>query len=106
MSDIISPEEGDPDTVIINRIKEPWKLLVLDMDIAMALAPLCSAGFFLKHEIIGLALTVFVAYKWQGARNNSPPGAAARWVWWHTPDWFWTMFTHISPPSHKREFIG
>mgnify|MGYP000854610234 CR=1 FL=1 len=96
----------DPDTIIISSIKDPWKLLVLDIDIAMGVAPTAFLGFILKHELIGLAIAVAVAYKWQTSRNNNPKGFAFRWLWWHTPASLWRMFTHVCPPSHKREFIG
>lgn len=62
-------------------------------------------GFMLKHELIGLAIAVAVAYKWQTS-SRTLARFAFRWLWWHTPASLWTLFKHVCPPSHKREFIG
>lgn len=102
----MSMEDQDPDTLIINNIKEPWKLLVLDFDIGMGCAPLVFLGFAAKHEILGLIVATMVAYKWQTFRNTNPRGAGLRWLWWNMPSWIWFMTKHVTPPSHKREFIG
>ena len=96
----------DPDTEIVHSIKDPWRLILIDIDIAMNCAPIMFAGFLMQHEMIGIAAASIVAFKWQSSRTNNPKGAGLRWMWWHLPSRLWFMATHVSPPSHKREFIG
>jgi type IV conjugative transfer system protein TraL len=98
--------EGDPDCHIINDIKDPWKLLVLDMDIFMGVAPILFVSFTMQHEMIGALIAGLIAWKWQTFRNTNPRGAGIRWLWWHLPTQIWFMTKNVTPPSDKREFIG
>lgn len=99
-------QEADPDIQIINNIRDPWKLLVLDLDIGMGVAPIVFIGFAAQHQIGALILGAIVAFQWQSFRNNNPKGAGLRWLWWHTPDFVWKVMKTVTPPSHRREFIG
>lgn len=102
----MSQQEIDPDCQIINNIRDPWKLLVLDLDIAMGVSPILFIGFAAQQQILALIFGGFIAFQWQSFRNNNPKGAGLRWLWWHTPEFIWKAMKTATMPSHKREFIG
>lgn len=76
----------DHDTLIVSRLKDPWKFLFIDMDIAMLAA---TVGFALMLMgmgtivMVGGALTV--GYYLHKQRQGRPRGFARHLCYWYLP---------------------
>ena len=97
--------DGDHDTLILSRLKDPWKFLMLDMDIGMvAVAVGFGALSMNMHVFLVVGLPAVVAYGMHKMRQNKARGFGAHWAYWHLPE-------HLSglqrtPASHCHRTIG
>jgi type IV conjugative transfer system protein TraL len=71
---------------LVSGLKDPWKLLFVDMDVAFIAA---IAGFLLMS--MGLATMfavgggVLVGYALHSSRKGKPRGYARHFAYWHFP---------------------
>jgi type IV conjugative transfer system protein TraL len=76
----------DHDTLIVAGLKDPWKFLFVDMDIAMVA---CSVSFVLLTTglptpvVVGAG--VAVGYVMHAVRKGKPKGYAAHVAYWFLP---------------------
>ena len=95
----------DPDTQTVLGLKDPWKFLSVDMDIAMAAA---CFGFGLLT--MGLPTPVVVAgggalgYVMHKARKGKPKGFAMHLTYWYLPP----MVSRLKrvPPNWASRTVG
>jgi type IV conjugative transfer system protein TraL len=99
--------DQDQDTLIIQRIKDPWKLMFVDLDIGMGIGLPVALGMAAGFAFSSLAIGGVVGYYWHRSRENNPRGFGIHRVWWHLPDvWSKLGLMTCTPPSYMREFVG
>lgn len=95
----------DHDTKIVAGLKDPWKFLWVDMDIAMAAAcvgfGLLSTGLPTPVVVGGAAAVGYVLHT---SRKGKPRGYARHWAYWHLPP-LWTRLQRV-PPCWCRRTVG
>lgn len=76
----------DHDTLIVMGLKDPWKFIFVDMDIAMLAA---CIGFALLTTGLPTPVVVgaagAVGYVLHKSRKGKPRGYAKHWAYWHLP---------------------
>ncbi len=99
--------EDDHDTLICSRLKDPWKFLMVDMDVAMVCMPM---GFLLMnmgaHIFIVIGIPFAVGYLWHKWRDGKPKGAGAHWRYWYLPKFGPINRLKATPDSHCHRTIG
>jgi type IV conjugative transfer system protein TraL len=94
----------DHDTMMLSRLKDPWKFLMLDMDIAMVAV---SVGFGAMSmnapQLVMVGAPAAVAYAMHKFREGRPKGWAAAWRYWHFP---LSPSLKRTPASHCHRTIG
>lgn len=78
--------QPDLDSQIVSRLKDPWKFVFVDMDIAV----LCSGlGFTLMlseiNTLIAMAAAGSVGFYLHKSRQDKPPGYLAHKAYWYFP---------------------
>ena len=95
----------DPDTRIVAGLKDPWKFLFVDMDIAMLALPVAMGLMLVGLSILPAgAGAVGVAYALHAVRKGRPKGYARHFAYWHLPP----IATQLSrvPPNWAPRTLG
>ena len=78
--------DEDHDTTIVSRLKDPWKFLFVDMDIAMLGSTigiaLLMAGL---NTFIVMAVPGLIGYWVHKARQDRPRGYVRHLCYWYLP---------------------
>jgi type IV conjugative transfer system protein TraL len=78
--------DGDHDTYILSRLKDPWKFLMLDADIGVVAV---AVGFLAMSmnapTLVMVGAAAGVAYVMHKFREGRPKGWAAHWRYWYLP---------------------
>ena len=76
----------DHDTLIVMGLKDPWKFIFVDMDIAMVA---CFVGVMLLAAGLPIPLVLGggggVGYLMHASRKGKPKGYAAHLTYWYLP---------------------
>jgi type IV conjugative transfer system protein TraL len=95
----------DPDQMIVTKLMDPWKILFLDMDLAMLTASvglgLLMAGF---NTFIVIIVPGALAYWLQKARQDRPRGYLVHLAYW----WMPPMLLQLkrTPPMYCTRTVG
>jgi type IV conjugative transfer system protein TraL len=95
----------DHDMQIVAGLKDPWKFLFVDMDVAMA-----SMCFGFALLTMGLSTPVVVAaatalgYAMHISRKGKPKGYARHLAYWHLPPMVSRL--HRVPPAWAERTVG
>lgn len=95
----------DLDAQLLSRLKDPWKFLMLDMDIAM-LAVMVGFGALSMnaHMFVVIGAPAAVAFAMHNFRKGRPNGWGAHFRYWHLP--YRLTGLKRTPPSHCHRTIG
>jgi type IV conjugative transfer system protein TraL len=95
----------DFDTAIVKGLKDPWKFLFVDMDIALVSA---MVGFFSLSAGAPTPLVVAIAggvgYLMHIARKGKPRGYASHLAYWYLPPSV-TRLKRV-PPTWAARTVG
>jgi type IV conjugative transfer system protein TraL len=76
----------DHDMKIVMGLKDPWKFLFVDMDVAMVAGAVgcvaLNAGYSPTVVVIAAGVT---GYLMHAARKGKPKGFARHFIYWHLP---------------------
>jgi len=93
------------DTEIVARLKDPWKFLFVDMDIAMLGAIVGMGALFAGlNTFFVIALPVAVGYVIHKSREARAKGFLRHLCYWHLPPA--VMRLKRTPPSYSTRSIG
>ena len=95
----------DLDTQILARLKDPWKFMFIDMDIAMIGVSVGMCALFAGlNTVVVIALSVVVGYLIHKARESRAKGFVRHLCYWHLPP----LLVHLkrTPPSYTTRSIG
>jgi type IV conjugative transfer system protein TraL len=95
----------DHDTQIVSRLKDPWKFLFIDMDVAMLSATFGFALMFMGvPNLIMLACSGALGYYLHTSRQGRPRGFARHVWYWYFP----TLRNQLkrTPPSYNHRTVG
>lgn len=95
----------DHDTLIVSHLRDPWKLILVDMDIAL----MCSmfGGLMLVSDVpilLVVGIPMAVGWKWQSLRRDLPKGFIAHLLYWFFPPRLLPL--KAVPPSHCNQTVG
>jgi type IV conjugative transfer system protein TraL len=95
----------DHDMQIVMGLKDPWKFLFVDMDIAMVAS---CAGFAALSAGLPTPLVVLLGgglgYGMHAMRKGKPKGYAKHFAYWHLPPAF-TRLKRV-PPAWAQRTLG
>lgn len=76
----------DNDTLIVSRLKDPWKFLLVDMDVAMVSGTV-GMGLFSSglNILIVFAVAGGIGYTMHAVRTNRPKGFVQHLMYWWLP---------------------
>jgi len=96
---------NDPDMLVVMGLKDPWKFLFVDADIAMLA---CCVGFVVLS--MGMPTPVVVAagggvgFVMHTARKGKPKGYTQHFMYWHLPPALSRL--KCVPPNWAARTIG
>jgi type IV conjugative transfer system protein TraL len=95
----------DNDMLILSRLTDPWKLLMLDADIGMLALGLGFATLSMDMHIFAvIGIPSAAAYGMQKMRQDKPRGFGHHWRYWHLPSQASQL--KRTPPSHCERTLG
>jgi conjugal transfer pilus assembly protein TraL len=100
---------GNSDTYIFNRLDDPWKLGMWELDVAFPFVACVFLGI-LRGSIISLSVGVligtFVSWRIAKLRASKHPGYALHMAYWHLPSIGRLNGFRCLPDSAIREMVG
>jgi type IV conjugative transfer system protein TraL len=96
--------DNDPSTDIVDRINDPMKFLLVDIDVAMIGALVAFGGLQTGHIFKGVVLGFVVAFYLHKFKSNHHRGYLKHLLCWYLPAF--VMRLRRTPPSHLKEMIG
>lgn len=96
----------DEDMYIVHKIKTPWKVLFLDLDMAMILGMVALGGFAAKFYVTTMIVVSVVGFQWHKLRESHPAGYIKHFIHWMMPNSIWGGAFKATPPSVIREMVG
>jgi type IV conjugative transfer system protein TraL len=95
----------DHDTNIVSRLKDPWKFMFVDMDIAMLGAVIGMCALFAGlNTFFVVALPCGVGYLVHKSRESKAKGFLRHFGYWHLPPLVVPM--KRTPPPYTVRTIG
>ncbi len=95
----------DNDTQIVSRLKDPWKFMFVDMDIAMLGAVIGMCALFAGlNTFFVIAIPVGVGFLIHKSRESKAKGFLRHFSYWHLPPMVMPM--KRTPPPYTTRTIG
>jgi type IV conjugative transfer system protein TraL len=95
----------DHDTLILSRLRDPWKFLMLDADIGMLAVCVGIAMLSMDmHIFVVVGAPIAVGYGMHKLRQDKPKGFGAHLRYWYFPP----LMSQLkrTPDSHCHRTLG
>jgi type IV conjugative transfer system protein TraL len=97
--------DDDHDMQIVMGLKDPWKLLFVDMDVAFLSAVAGFLGMTMGlSTMFAIGLGLVVGYGLHSTRKGKPRGYGKHFAYWHFPPSFLRL--KRVPPAWAQRTLG
>lgn len=90
-------------TLIPQRLDDPPKLLLWEMDQAMVCMSMIVIGIAADMTVTFILIGLLIAWRYGKLKSGKHRGFAMHLIYWRTP---FSLGMRRTPPSYIREFIG